>query len=196
MDLNKNNYIFSNADEILKYLKHTFIIGTIEYQRYDFFRYPKPDIIVMDSFSELTDQLFIDKISGKRFLANYSDIKHDINFKNKFENNGLIKISDLEKAYDDFFDKLSNIYPDTKVIFIHFPTILDNREKFQKRGEFIINTINKLSIKYSFLYSVSMEDEFISKSEDERDELKDFPYHYGQETYENFVEKVKKIIYV
>lgn len=41
-----------------------------------------------------------------------------------------------------------------------------------------------------------MEDEFISKSEDERDELKDFPYHYGQETYENFVEKVKKIIYV
>ena len=73
---------------------------------------------------------------------------------------------------------------------------MDKREKFQERGKFIVDTINKLSIKYSFLHSISLEDKYIFKSGDKSDELKDFPYHYGSETYEKFAEKIKEIINV
>lgn len=196
LELANNPRIKPLAKDIYSFLDKKYISGTIKQQESDFFSYKKPDYIFMDSFSELTDQMFVDKISGKKFLANYSDIKHDENFKNKFENTGLIEASDLYKIYDDFFNKVSNIYPNTSVVFIHFPTILDKREKFQERGNLIINTINKLSIKYLFLYPVSLEDKFIFKSEDENDELKDFPYHYGSETYEKFAEQIKEIINV
>ena len=75
--LNINKKISPNPKEILKFLKHKFIIGTIEHQRYDFFRYVKPDIIVIDSFSELTDQLFLNQKDNSVFCANCIDIGHD-----------------------------------------------------------------------------------------------------------------------
>lgn len=58
----------------------------------------------------------------------------------------------------------------------------------------ILDIINKLSIKYPFLQSIALEDNFIQKSEDESDELKNFPYHYGNETYELILEKTKKYL--
>lgn len=133
LDLNRDKSIFSKADEILKYLKHKFIIGTIEHQRYDFFRYPKPDIIVMDSFSELTDQLFLNKNDNTRFLANYGDVAHDI-LPSNFKCLGLLEEDKLFQIYDSFFERIQNTYPNTMVYFIHFSTVLDSREKFKNRG--------------------------------------------------------------
>lgn len=194
LELSRNQKIKPIAKDIYPFLERAYISGTIKQQESDFFSYKKPDYIFMDSFSELTDQMFVDKISGKKFLANHSDIKHDEDFKNKFDNTGLIEINDLDEIYEDFFKKVSNIYPNTKVIFVHFPTALDKRVKFQERGNKIIKVINQLSKKYHFLYSISLEDEFVFKSEDDSDELKDFPYHYKSETYEKFVGRIKVIL--
>jgi hypothetical protein len=195
IEFSRNPEIKPIAKEIYPFLGKKYISGTIKQQESDFFSYKKPDYIFMDSFSELTDQLFVDKSSGKYFLANYSDINHDQNFKNKFYNKGLIEIDELRMFYDAFFSKVSEIYPDTKVIFVHFPTIFDNRIKFKERGNNILEIINQLSSKFHFLYSVSVDDTFVFKSQDESDELKDFPYHYGVSTYEKFTEMVKDIIY-
>jgi hypothetical protein len=196
LEVSKNPNIKPTAKDIYPFLKKKYIFGTIEQQESDFFLFKKPDYIFMDSFSELTDQLFVDKINGKHFLANYSDINHDENFNNRFYSKGLVEISDLSIIFDDFFNKVSVIYPDTIVIFIHFPTIFDKRKKFQERGNNIIKIINELSKKYHFLNSISLDDEFVFKSEDESDELKDFPYHYGKATYEKFAEIIKGIINV
>lgn len=196
LEISNNPKIKPIAKNIYQFLERTYIAGTIQQQESDFFSYKKPDLIFMDSFSELTDQMFIEKNSGKKFLANYSDLKHDENFVSRYDNNGLLSIEDLYQNYDLFFNKVSNIYPNIRIIFIHFPTILDARDKFRERGDIILDVINQLSVKYSFLQSIALEDNFIKKSNDQSDELKDFPYHYGNETYEKFLDKVKKSLYV
>ncbi|MGJ0344502.1 hypothetical protein NG788_07710 [Aliarcobacter cryaerophilus] len=133
LELNQNRNIAPNPKEIINYLKHKFIIETIEHQRYDFFRYPKPDIIVMDSFSELTDQVFLNQTNNSRFLANYGDVNHEL-LPIDFKYLGFLEESRLFKVYDDFFEKIEQIYPNVPLYFIHFSTKLDEREKFKNRG--------------------------------------------------------------
>ena len=83
-------------------------------------------------------------------------------------------------------------YPNVIVVFIHFPTFLDKREKFKIRGNYIKEVIFKLTFKYPFLHSIFLDDKFIFKSDDMND---DFPYHYGNKTYEFFLDEVKKIVF-
>lgn len=194
LELSSNSKVRPVAKRIYPFLERVYISGTIKEQESDFFGYNKPNLIFMDSFSELTDQIFMEKNSERKFLANYSDVKHDKYFKNKFDYGNLILIEDLYKSYDMFFNKVFNIYPNTNVIFIHFPTTLDTRNKFRARGDEIFKVINELMDKYSYLHSVHVEDKFVFKSEEESDELKDFPYHYGKKTYQEFQTRVEIIL--
>ena len=187
----KNPEIRPNAKDVYQFLERTYILGCIKMQEYDFFAYSKPNFIFLDSFSELTDQLFLNKFNGKTFLANYLDIKHNDNFNDKYINLGLLELDDLYNYYDEFLSKISIFYPNVKVIFLHFPTIFDKREKFQLRGDYIKEVIFKLTFKYAFLHSIFLEDKFVFKSENIND---DHPYHYGNKTYEYFLNEVKKII--
>lgn len=134
LEISNNPRIKPIAKKIYPFLARSYIAGTIKQQESDFFSYKKPDFIFMDSFSELTDQMFVEKNTRKIFLANYSDVKHDKNFISRFDNNGLLSIDDLYQNYDLFFSKISFIYPNVKVIFIHFPTVLDTRYSFRERG--------------------------------------------------------------
>ncbi len=191
LDLNKNNYIFSNADEVVKYLKHKFIKGTIEHQRYNFFRYPKPDIIVMDSFSELTDQLFFNQSSNTRFLANYGDVDHSL-LPIDFQCLGLLEENKLFQTYDEFFEKIEQIYFNTPLYFVHFSTALDTREKFKHRGGMIQKIINELSKKYKFIHSIEVDDKFVNKANSDNEEYNNLPYHYSNETYDIYIQKFRE----
>lgn len=193
LDLNRDKSIFPRADEILNYLKHKFIIGTIEHQRYDFFRYPKPDIIVMDSFSELTDQLFLNEIDNTRFLANYGDVNHKKITRN-FKCLGLLEEDKLFQIYDNFFEKIQNTYPNAMVYFIHFSTALDNRKKFKNRGVMIQKAIKQLSNKYKFICSIDIEDKKVTKAMTNNEEYNNLPYHYSTETYNCYVENFKEYL--
>ncbi len=189
LELNENSSIVPNSSEIFHYLKHKFIIGTIEQQKNDFFKYKKPDIIVMDSFSELTDQLFVNISNNKKFLANYSDINHKLLPKN-YQCFGLIE-EGLYEYYDLFFTKIENIYPNTPLYFIHFSTILDTRQKFREREIAIKNAINKLSKKYKFIKIISLSDDEIEWANSGDVEYKKLPYHYSAQTYRLFTKEFK-----
>jgi len=192
LELTKNNSIAPNPKEILCYLKHKFIIGTIEKQKSDFFDYKKPDIIVIDSYSELTDQLFVNENNNTRFLANYSDVNHQL-LPAYYKCKGLIE-NNLCEYYDLFFNKIECVYSDTPVYFIHFSTILDTREKFNKREKIIKEIILKLSKKYAFIKIIDIDDNKIKQANSGSKEYKNLPYHYSDATYSVFVSKLKETI--
>ncbi|MBY0245775.1 MAG: hypothetical protein K2Q03_10000 [Sphingobacteriaceae bacterium] len=176
------------------YLFHKHVLSCIDDQKYDFFNYTKPDLIVIDSYSELTDQLFVHKKSKKVFLANYTDMLHDDNFKSNYHCMGLINLEDLFKLYRDFFDNIALKYQGVPVVFIHFSTALDDRLKFKERDEKIRSIINELKNRYDFLYAIELENKLVLKSDNINDPQKDFPYHYSSKTYEEFQYKFKEIL--
>lgn len=194
LELNNKPTIYTDDREIYPFLRRTYIAGTIKQQKSNFFNKRQPNLIFMDSFSELTDQLFINKKTGKQFLANYSDINHNIDFSTTYACSGLLPLEDLEYYYEQFFTNLFQVYPHAKVFFIHFPTTLELREKFCLRGQAIITIIDRLSQKYENLYSIAVDDKLVFKSNNESDELKDFPYHYSEITYNAFVGKIQAIL--
>ena len=146
-------------------------------------------IIIIDSFAELTDQKFVNKNEGWAFCCHYSDIEHSEAFENEFECQGLLDINSLESSYDSFFDYLTKTYPEKTIIFIHFPTTLDNRELYKKRGVEIKAAVNKLRSKYNNLISIALADELILPHEND-----DFPYHFGKETYSHFVTEINNAL--
>lgn len=191
IELNKNNKIAPESKKILNYLINKYIIGTIESQRYDFFRYPKPDIIVMDSYSELTDQLFINKTDNSRFLANYSDVDHAL-LPDNFNCLGLLENNKLFQVYDEFFKKVEQVYPNRPLYFIHFSTALDKREKFKHRGGMIQKIINELSKKYKFIHSIEVDDKLVNKANSDNEEYNSLPYHYSNETYDVYIQRFRE----
>lgn len=190
LDLSNDDALKPNYQEIIPLLSKKYIEGTIYQQTFDLFSRSKPHLIVMDSFSELTDQLFENKLNQTKFLANYSDIKHDEQFNSLYSVKGLLAIEELYETYRNFLKKAQRTYPNTHILFIHFPTTLDKRAKFQERGKVILSSIEKLSLEFTNLHSISIEDKFVYPSNENSDELKDFPYHYDDQTYQIFINKV------
>lgn len=153
----------------------------------------KPSVIYMDSFSELTDQLFSSRQGGWNFCCNYSDLFHTDLFNDSFESLGLLELGNLEIAYRAFFNKLRLIYGDVPIIFLHFPVKLDSRKKYYIRFEAILSCIEKLADEDTALHSVSIEDSIVDWPEVKIANLKDFPYHYNSATYEEFRRKIESL---
>ncbi len=140
------------------------------------------EFLVMDSFSELTDQKFTHKKEGWSFLAHYSDINQTNNFKNTFQCDGLLPIEDFEKSYISFFDWFKKQYSNKNIYFIHFSTKFDTRNEFKKRASEILRILLKLEKKYNFLKNIYIPDKDITQNKNEK-----FPYHYSNETFKKFV---------
>lgn len=191
---NSDSKIAAKSSVVYQYLEKKYIAYCIEDQEKDFFSYEKPQFIFMDSFSELTDQLFINKNDNSLFLANYSDINHSQSFKLNYDCEGLLHQSTILDNYRSFFGKVSEVYPNIPIFFLHFPTSLDSRVAFKDRGLEILRAIDLISGENSFLHSIFIEEELVTKSYEDSDELKDFPYHYGVSTYGEFSDKIVKLL--
>jgi hypothetical protein len=152
-----------------------------------------PQLIYMDSYSELTDQLFIHRKRRYWFCANYSDLSHTKKFNARFEVKGLIPNEDIEIEYRKFFHLLQERFPGTPVLFIHFPVKLDSREKFQVRYSFIKKAIEQIASEYPNFYSISADENVIEWPEEKVPGLENFPYHFNQGTYQALAEQVKHL---
>lgn len=154
----------------------------------------KPKAIFFDSFSELTDQRFTHKKQSFSFYCNFSDLNSDADsFKNNIISEGLLEIGELEKYYRLVFEKCIDTWEEIPIIFIHFPTKLDNREQFKQRANSIEKTIEKLSIQFNNLYSITVDDDFVDFAKTVNEEYRKLPYHYHDKTYEEFVRKIKEL---
>jgi hypothetical protein len=158
----------------------------IYFQSQSFFAFnKKPECIVLDSYSELTDQKFTTFEKNNFFFANYSDVNLKLT-NNKFHSEGLIDLDGLNVFYRKLFERLTKQYgKETPIFFIHFQTELDPREKFKARSEYILKVIEQVVTEGKFnLYSISINNSDVSQADND-----DFYYHYSMPTYDVYINK-------
>jgi hypothetical protein len=104
-----------------------------------------PKFIFMDSFSELTDQLFFDRVEGWRFACGYSDIEQSEDFNTAYAGMGLLRMEDIEKYYIKLFSLFENRWGKVPIYFLHFPIALEKRDIFRARYSAIMSAIDSIS---------------------------------------------------
>lgn len=156
---------------------------------------PAPEFVFMDSYSELTDQLFTDKNRAISFCANYADIKIDKSELSDISCLGLIKIEDLKDQYFRFFSMLHNMWPKTFIIFLHFPSHREKRVSFIYRAQAIREAIGQLQVDDKMIISLEIPSRGQENFQVSDDDLADeFPYHYDERTYLVFAKKLQSAI--
>lgn len=151
-----------------------------------------PAAIVMDSFAELTDQLFIERMAGWRFCANYSDLDHSEGFGRRFVAAGLLATQTLDEVYREFFGFIRERFGQAPVVYLHFPAKLDHRALFRDRHARILETVDTVGRAFPPFYSLAVDDAVVDwpeRSIAADEEL--FPYHYNHATYQSFVDQIR-----
>ncbi len=175
--------------------RYDILVNSIYMQKQNFFdKNIRPKAIFFDSFSELTDQKFTHKKHYFSFYSNFSDLNSDSNsFKKNITSHGLLEVEKLEKYYRLVFEKCADTWGFVPIIFIHFPSKLETREQFKQRANSIKKTIEKLSAEFCNLYSIAIDDDFVDFAKIGNEEYRKLPYHYHNETYEEFVRKIREL---
>jgi hypothetical protein len=151
-----------------------------------------PKFIFMDSFAELTDQLFRNKRDGWLFACAYSDINHTPQFENEFESCGLLDVGKLEDRYTQLFEAFSARWGVVPILFLHFPIALEHRQLYIDRYQAIIEVIDRLTKRFPNLLPIRIDESEVAWPESTSEELKNFPYHYDPNTYEKFKVELEK----
>ncbi|OIR07005.1 hypothetical protein GALL_109120 [mine drainage metagenome] len=142
-------------------------------------------IFIIDSYSELTDQLFINKYDKRKiFCANYNDVT--ISGFNKYESSGLIAENRIYEEYLLFFKRIRYINNDIKIIYIFFPLDYETRIKFINQNIYIVNAINKLKVEFD-IHIINIPSELLNEPR-----IDDFPYHYNDKVYNYVANQIKE----
>lgn len=180
------------ASKIIPHLQRTDIANLIQEQEHLPWKLGKRSngLVLIDSFAELTDQKFVHRKDGWWFAGNYTDFKHTEQFNEEFECHGLIEIKELEQLYVSFFGFINKHYNNKEILFLHFPTVLDNRIKFRERGEAIKDALQEVCKVHKNVRNIHIDDNLVLPHEDD-----DFPYHYAKSTYHSFAKIISNGIY-
>ena len=182
----------ARTGQVVSFIEREDIKGLILQQELRYGNLKKPPIaLCMDSFSELTDQLFFHRKQKWSFCANFSDITHTVEFKKTFEAIGLLSVDILLEQYRNFFNLFRQRYPSAPIIFMHFPVNLDKREKFHLRYKKIKEAIDKLETEFEPFYSFAADEEIVDWPEELIPGLEKFPYHYNEDTYQDLADQIK-----
>lgn len=138
----------------------------------------KVDYLIMDNYSELTDKRFIHK-NGWTICGLYNDFKPEL--LNDMTDLGLLNINDVDGVYNNLFEYIKNIW-NTKIIFLHFPTTFETREKYINQGVAITNALNNLSGKFN-IQNIHADIDSIEQADSDT-------YHYTRKTFENMANKI------
>lgn len=147
-----------------------------------------PDFVLMDSYSELTDQYFSGS-NGPGFCANFGDVNEVAAREKGLTSNGLIDLEFAFTMYGEFFNFLHNIWPGVPVAFLHFPTIHETRPKYRERACQIREAIRSLSDIDPLLASIEYQPTHPSDPSSA-----DFPYHYDRDVYVQLAAKVRDLL--
>ena len=154
---------------------------------------PTPKYILMDSYSELTDQLFI---LGKRsFFANYTDVKKEYLQKKEIVSVGLLETKHFSSQYRMFFENVYGIWKEENqfnIYFVHFPYKFETREIFIIRAKEIRNTIDELTLTYPNLISIVIPEDFVKKQMNAAGTLDAFPYHFDENAAKYVAQEIDK----
>ncbi|MCB2227330.1 MAG: hypothetical protein KQH53_11690 [Desulfarculaceae bacterium] len=196
LKLAENHRIKPKIGTVEKYLERKDILSLIYQQRHDFWRHKKPNLIILDSFSELTDQLFVHKKNRWCFLCNYNDVNHQKVFSSTFHCDGLLELDELPFYYKAFFTKLKKHYPNVPIVYLHFPTTLDVRPVFKNRGQLIFQYINEIADSHDNFFSFKIGDSVVLQNTclNTDETFREFPYHFNNDVYQWYADQIKMAI--
>ena len=188
LSVNANPVQKANTAQIASYILRDDIKNLVLQQELaglDFFT--PPDMIYMDSYSELTDQLFVSGIAGTGFCANYSDV--DGAFSKAFTCRGLLDTNELTSYYRRFFNMMRKKFGSIQIVFIHFPATLEKREFFRLRHQHIKDAIAEVRTEFLPFDIYEVPDAIVNQPEDKTD---DFPYHYSHSVYQHLANQINQ----
>lgn len=151
-----------------------------------------PKFIFMDSFAELTDQMFINRSEHWRFCCGYTDVDHSEEFSNKYVCEGLLPIDQIKQYYLDLIHIFRKRWGAVPIYFLHFPIALESREIFRYRYEEILRIINEIGVENSNFHSIQIDESNIQRPKNLAKELKEFPYHFDEATYLLFKKNIEQ----
>lgn len=187
---NKNKSSGINVEEVKKYYEEKKLLeghlDILKQEERDIFGYKKASVLLMDSYSELVDKLFINKKNGSSFCACYTDFNHTEDFISNYNCLDMISLDNLYEAYFNFFALFNKTYGEIPIIFINFPTKFENRAKYKERGKAIENVMEKISHLFSNIKIVKLD--FCEKRKEDN-----MPYHFSNETYELLAKKISEL---
>ena len=176
------------------WLKRKYIWSVLVEQEFQWFAtQTSPKFILMDSFSELTDQVFSSRERGVSFCAHFGDLDFEQSSVRSLESSGLMSVTDFQPAYAKLFEEFHTRWPGTPVIFLHFPGHLETRPEYRLRALSIITAMDNLARVDPLLVPVEIENH--TPTFPSRHPPEDFfPYHYDDGTYVRFAQLTKDII--
>ncbi|HUZ97235.1 MAG TPA: hypothetical protein VMU57_20205 [Edaphobacter sp.] len=152
-----------------------------------------PAFVFMDSFAELTDQIFFRRGQGWRFCCGYSDLNPTRSFNEQFSCAGLLAEDTFYAAYQRFFSVLRSRFGRVPVIFLHFPKALEGREAFRRRADRIREAVEALAPQFEPFCSLAVDEAMVDWPEDSTaEDRQGLPYHYNQRTYRAFARLVRE----
>ena len=184
-----------NLSEVKKFIpaenkeRYNYIFSLLEQQTKNIFGFQateqkKVRMLVMDSFAELTDKLFVSKKTGNFMLCHWKDLKHTDEFETLYEHKGLLPIEKLKDYYTEFFSTFIKTYGKIPIIFLNFPTDLDTRIEYKKRGKVIAEIIDELAAT-KFHNIIPLKANIV-----EPNPTDNAVYHFSEKTYELLAKKI------
>ena len=102
--LNRINENRVRSNRVIPFIERDDIKNLIFQQQIGYgIKMKDPLMLYIDSYSELTDQMFTNKQTKRSFYANYSDVSHSPEFKKRFDANGLLELDNLFDQYYLYF---------------------------------------------------------------------------------------------
>lgn len=144
----------------------------------DVFKYKRVKAVVMDSFSELVDQLFVEKEGKHSFCSTYHVVK-GTQICDLYDCLGLLDVNLIKSYYLQFFKELRRVYQNVPIIFIHFSTLFETRDKFIERAAQIERAIVEIN------QEENLDVVFIKPRIVEHHETDPNAYHYSKSTYDD-----------
>lgn len=139
-----------------------------------------PSSIIMDNYSELVDKRF-ENWQGWGFCGTYGDIDKEY-LERDLAQYGLLAPESIFPLYDRFFQWTRDRYPSIPFVFIHFPTVLDPRERYKQQGEAIKVALETLAPTYNI--------QNIHPSSDSIQQIDGDYYHFGPKTVSSIVSQM------
>ena len=162
----------------IKYLTPRFSIPLTQQQFFFLNKKRAPDFFIIDSFAELTSQKFTPKGSDCSFFSCYSLINKSAIRRAQITCQGLLTEEQIVIEYEKFIANMKLHYPQTTIIYIHYPDKFEDRELFVSRLALIKKTITNLQKEYCNLRSIIIDPSLVLSSE-----IDNCPYHFAVATY-------------
>lgn len=192
VDVVSHDRLRARASSVAKFMERRDILPLIaQQQSRRWMKARAPQAVFMDSFSELTDQLFEHRVKGWRFCCNYSDLSHGPEFDRTFEAKGFLPTEQLHERYRQFFHLVVQRWGQIPIIFLHFPVKLDRRALFRDRYQSIIDAVRRVESEFNNVYSIAVDEEIVDWPVARGKGVEEFPYHYNTKTYETIAMKVR-----